>query len=301
MSSLRVANAPCSFGAFELTLDHRERPDPTTVLDAVAAAGYDGIDLGPPGYLAGGNSLRETLDAKQLGVAGGFLSLPFGAGDTHTELLPEVDELLDLLERAAGDPVPRPTIADAGSPERFARPGQAQHDAKLGLGERGWSRFSENLTRVTERCRERGLEPTFHPHAGTFVEAAWEIEKLLESTDVGLCFDSGHLAVGGIDPLIALREWAPRINHLHLKDVDLSALEETISAGDPLDRMVQRRVFCAFGVGDIALGELCEALAVQEYDGWLVVEQDIFPTADSTDRAVQDQNSNREFLREFGL
>ena len=45
---IAVANAPVSYGAFELTVGHDPNvPDGTTVLDQVAAAGYDGIDLGP--------------------------------------------------------------------------------------------------------------------------------------------------------------------------------------------------------------------------------------------------------------
>jgi len=45
-----VANAPVSYGAFELTVGINPNvPDGTALLDAVAAAGYDGIDLGPVG------------------------------------------------------------------------------------------------------------------------------------------------------------------------------------------------------------------------------------------------------------
>jgi inosose dehydratase len=51
-----------------------------------------------------------------------------------------------------------------------------------------------------ELARSRGLEPSFHHHAGSYVEAPWEIERLLELTDVGLLLDTGHLAVGGGDP-----------------------------------------------------------------------------------------------------
>ena len=57
-SRIVVANAPVSYGAFELTVGILpEVPEPETVLDAVADAGYAGIDLGPPGYLGQGDVL----------------------------------------------------------------------------------------------------------------------------------------------------------------------------------------------------------------------------------------------------
>jgi hypothetical protein len=59
---IAVANAPVSYGAFELTVGHDPNvPDGATVLDRVAAAGYDGIDLGPVGYLGDREQLGELL------------------------------------------------------------------------------------------------------------------------------------------------------------------------------------------------------------------------------------------------
>ena len=46
-----IGNAPVSYGAFEVTVGIDDVPDAAQVLDAVQAAGYEGIDLGPLGYL----------------------------------------------------------------------------------------------------------------------------------------------------------------------------------------------------------------------------------------------------------
>ena len=35
-------------------------PDPERILEAIAAAGYAGTDLGPPGYLGEGDVLRRA-------------------------------------------------------------------------------------------------------------------------------------------------------------------------------------------------------------------------------------------------
>ena len=64
----------------------------------------------------------------------------------------------------------------------------------------------------------RGYEPTFHNETGSYVEAPWEIEKVLELTEVGFCLDTGHIVVAGGDPVAAVHDWSERINHLHVKD-----------------------------------------------------------------------------------
>jgi hypothetical protein len=43
-SRISVANAPCSYGAFEITLDDPNLPGAQDVLDKVAGVGFAGID-----------------------------------------------------------------------------------------------------------------------------------------------------------------------------------------------------------------------------------------------------------------
>src|SRR2546430_1917407 len=50
-----------------------------------------------------------------------------------------------------------------------------------------------------------------------------------ELTDVGLLLDTGHLALGGGDPVQGLRDWSERIDHLHVKDYKRSILESVIA------------------------------------------------------------------------
>jgi inosose dehydratase len=69
--SITVANAPVSYGAFELTVGiDPSTPDGLHVLDEVASAGYAGIDLGPVGYLGSGDELADRLASRGLGLAG---------------------------------------------------------------------------------------------------------------------------------------------------------------------------------------------------------------------------------------
>jgi len=303
---ITVANAPVSYGAFELTVGiDPATPDGLHVLEEVTGAGYAGIDLGPVGYLGAGQELADRLASRGLGLAGAYLELPYSDPEALQRILPELDALLDTFDAVAGQltgPPPHPTIADAGSPARRARPGQSQRDPSIGLDAAGWQRFATGLALVLARCRDRGYEPTFHNETGTYVEAPWELARLLEVSDAQLCLDTGHFLIGGGDPVSALREWAPRINQAHIKDVELAKVETLIAAGEPVESIWAHGVFPPIGQGDLDGDGVLQALRDTGFTGWLVVEQDILPkTPQHFAQAATDQLANREWLRARGL
>lgn len=207
---IAIANAPVSYGAFELTAGIDSNvPDGLQVLDQVASTGYAGIDLGPVGYLGAGAELGERLAARGLGLAGAYLELPYADHEALQQVLPQLDAMLDTFDAARPylpGPMPRPTLADAGGEARRSHPGQAVGDRTLGLDADAWRRFAVGLGEVVARCRDRGYEPTFHHETGTYVEAPWEIERVLELSDIGLCLDTGHLLLGGGDPVQAVAD-----------------------------------------------------------------------------------------------
>jgi inosose dehydratase len=301
--SVEIANAPCSYGAFEVTVGVDPNvPDGLGLLDYVAEAGYAGIDLGPVGYLGEGIELRDRLSARGLTLAGGYVPLSFSDPVAFETDLSYLDGLLDIFDLSPEGPKPRPTLADAGSAERKAHPGMAAEHRDLGFDGVGWRRFADGVARAADRCRERGYEPTFHHHTGTYVEAVWEIEQMLELTDVGLCLDTGHLLVGGGDPAQAIRDWAGRINHLHLKDARLEVVAKIVTDAAPLEELWRRRAFCALGQGDVDMEDVLSAIANIGYSGWLIVEQDIFPDREGfLQHAATDQIANREWLRARGF
>jgi inosose dehydratase len=297
-----VANAPVSYGAFEITVGVDPHvPDPVTLLDWVSAAGYEGLDLGPIGYLGTGEVLAQRLSERRLGLAGGYLGLAFSEPDKMHAGLVELDALLDIFDAAGGVEPPKPTLADAGSPARSRYPGRAALDRSVGLDDVGWKRFADGLARAVERCRERGYEPTFHHHTATYVEAHWEIERLLEVSDVGLCLDTGHLLLGRGDPVEAIRDWAGRINQVHLKDARSAKLEEIVAEAAPVREIWRRKAFCSLGDGDIDIDHVLTELADTGYSGWLVVEQDVLPDPENPDEPAADQRRNREYLRAHGI
>ncbi|NUR89815.1 MAG: TIM barrel protein, partial [Nonomuraea sp.] len=140
-----------------------------------------------------------------------------------------------------------------------------------------------------------------HHHLGTYVETPDDVERLLELTDVDLCLDTGHLLLAGGDPVAALRAWAARVGHVHVKDGDTKILAAALEAGDDLRELVGRGGFARLGAGELDLPGVVAALDDIGYEGWIVVEQDVLPGRRPLDRVVADQVANRERLRELGL
>ena len=303
---VHVANAPISYGAFELTVGIDPNvPDGEHVLDEVRDAGYEGIDLGPVGYLGQGAVLARRLEERGLGLAGAYLELPFPDGTRLAKVLPELDSMLDTFDAVVDKipgPIPMPTIADAGSELRRAHPARAHVDRTVGYSPDDWGAFGAGLREVVERCRARGYEPTFHHETGTYVEAPWEVEMVLDLSDVGLCLDTGHLFISGGDPVAALRRWGYRINHVHVKDARRAVMDRIIDGEKPTESIWSDEAFCRLGQGDVDVEGILRELRGLDFEGWVVVEQDIMPlTGERFAQAAEDQRANRRYLTERGF
>ena len=303
---IAVANAPVSYGAFELTVGvDPDVPSGVQVLDQVAAAGYAGIDLGPVGYLGEGERLGELLAERGLGLAGAYVELPYSEPARLEESLPELDSILGVFDAVRSyltGPAPRPTLADKGTKRRAMLPARSVRDHSLGYDTDGWRRFAAGLATVLARCRDRGYEPTFHPETGTHVEAPWEIERVLEVSDVGLCLETGHMLLGGGDPVAMLRDLGDRVNHVHLKDARRSVMDGIVTDEAPVTEIWTREAFCELGRGDLDADAILDGLRRISFGGWLVVEQDILPrSAERFARAAAEQRHNRAYLAERGL
>ncbi|MEV4325963.1 sugar phosphate isomerase/epimerase [Microbispora rosea] len=313
--AVRVASAPVNFGVYR---QDGAPLGPQEALATMREAGYDGTDSGPLGYLGTARTLPERLAAHGLGLAGGWVDLRYDDPDGFREDLAALDAALDVFTavRDAGDGAgaddprfaPRPTLACPDRPERFARPGMPA-DPRISLPDRDWPAYAGRIAEAAARCRDRGLEPVFHHHLGTDVETPEEIERLLGSTDVSLCLDTGHLWLAGGNPVAAIRDWSSRIRQVHVKDASRDVLARIRASGGDLWDLVAAGGFPPLGQGDLDLPPVLAELRRSGYEGWIVIEQDVpvFRASDTEalGRAVADQRANRtvfgEALRAAGL
>lgn len=298
-----VAGAPVSYGVFEMTPEGAATVSADEMLTSLAAAGYGGVDLGPVGFLGRDAELRARLAAHGLELAGGWVQLPLSDDEAFEASLPDLRDALRVFSDAAAagpDRLPLPTLADDGSLARRAHPGRGAEVDPLDAA--AWARLIANTERAAGMIRAAGFEPTFHHHAGTFVESPEEIDRFLSAVDVDLTLDTGHLLIAGGDPVDAVTRWGDRINHLHLKDVDRAELQRVLATGGGMAEVWMSGAFVAFGRGDLDLDRVMAAMGERGFDGWIVVEQDVLNAPDVAIDAFRlarsaDQQINRAALR----
>jgi inosose dehydratase len=110
------------------------------------------------------------------------------------------------------------------------------------------------------------------------------------------------MMLGGGDPVAMLRDWAGRINHVHLKDASLAVMDQIVADEAPVTEIWVREAFCALGGGDLDVDAILAGLRGMSFAGWLVVEQDILPrSAARFAQAAREQRDNRAFLAARGL
>ena len=299
MGGMRVGNAPLSYGAFEMTVGHFPNvPEPDELLSAMAAAGYEGTELGPAGFLGEGDELRDRLERHGLALTGGWCPVRFSEPEHWEQDLAELSRTLDLFA-VGGGTEPLPVFGDGGSAARRENPGRGGEDRSLGLDEEGWRRWADGVKRAEEVAAARGFQPVLHPHTSTYVEAPWEIERALELTDLGIVVDPGHLLIGGADPIEVLRTWGDRVAYVHAKDVRLDVVRSAVAERVDAIEAWRRGIFCELGAGDVDLETFFDELRRIDYQGWVVVEQDRIPRPDELlSESVEAQVHNRDWLRE---
>jgi inosose dehydratase len=270
-----VGSAPVSFGVYGSV--EQLSVDPRALLMSAAAAGYTGMELGPPGFFGSVEQTDAAFIEHGLTIIGAYVPIHFSADVSTIERdLASMQRTLDELSYGES-PTGLAILADEGSPELLLNPARPWEDRSLALDEAGWDRLVEGMERALELADRAGVPTTFHPHISTYVESPWEVERLLESTDVGLCIDTGHFRLAGADPTVQLARFGDRVNHVHLKDVRVDVLERAKSEGRSDFDAWWADVSSPLGEGDIDLVAFLDRLLASGYDGWLVVEQDRLP------------------------
>jgi inosose dehydratase len=166
----------------------------------------------------------------------------------------------------------------------------------------GWKSLVRNVNDAVRRCADRGWTATLHHHTCTDVESPAEIDRLLADTEIDITLDTGHLIVGGGDPVQAVSRWSGRINHLHLKDARSAVISAALESGAGMIEVWSQRVFVPIGDGDLNVAGVVSALKQSGYSGWAVVEQDIIAgPEDSFADMLADQRQNYQALVALGF
>ena len=297
---IRVANAPCSWGALELDVGASVTWD--RVLDEIAATGYAGTELGDWGFMPSDSArLRDELDRRGLELLGAFVPAALWRAECHDPALEVALRTARLLVAVSRDePVIVLSDDNASVRLRAERAGRVRRGD--GLDPAQWGCFAQGAARIAQSVRDRtGLRTVFHPHCGGYVEAPWEIDELMDRTDaeaLGLCLDTGHITFGGGQPENVFARYTARVWHVHFKDCAPGVAGRARAEGWDYLRAVREGVFCELGKGSVDFRRVLDGLLLSDYRGWIVVEQDVLPGMGTpADSAVR----NRSYLRQLGL
>src|SRR5262245_16612919 len=140
--------------------------------------------------------------------------------------------------------------------------------------------LARNLNEVGKRTADAGVKFAFHPHAWTLVERQPELDMVMELTDPKLVFlvlDTGHAALGGIDPLKALRDYYPRIAAIHLKDAEPKYNTAKGWKGPAPSEEEHQRVnlYKLLGTGAVDFPAFFAELRRRGYAGWVTMDFDM--------------------------
>ena len=298
---IRVANAPCSWGILEFA-GGAPAAGYETVLDEIRGTGYAGTELGDWGFMpTDPRRLEAELAARQLELVGAFVPIAFADESAHEPGLQTALKTAALM-RDAGAAGAFIVLSDNNGavPEREQQAGRIR--AEHHLPEEAWDIFAAGADRVAHTVREEtGLQTVFHPHCGGYVETPDEIDELMRRTDasqLGLVLDTGHILYGGGDPLEVFQAHRQRVRHVHFKDCDLNVAKAVRSQGLGYLAAVRSQLFCELGTGGVDFAAITRALTAAAYDGWIVVEQDVFPGYGTPKQSAQ---KSRDYLRKLGL
>jgi inosose dehydratase len=240
------------------------------VLDDIERSGVGALELGPVGYLPEDPVvLAEALSRRGLTAVGSFVFEDFHDHSQARRIAAVAMRACRAIAAAGGSVL---VIIDRPGAARAATAGRPEDAARL----RGpaWRGMLDRFEATAGVARDHGLTPVVHPHAGSFVEFEDEVERLLEASSLDLCLDTGHAAYAGMDPAAALAAYAPRIGHVHLKDVRANVLRDVRTRKRGFWQAVERGVFCPLGDGAVDLPAILAALAESNYGGYATIEQD---------------------------
>jgi inosose dehydratase len=265
----RVAGAPITWGV-DGSPGWGYLMDRDRVMREMRESGLSATELGPDGYLPTDPSeLRDFLGPYGLSIVGGFVPALLYRPD-------RIDFELEYVTRAARQ------LASTGSQVLVLGPSSHHpgYDTSVEMTDDEWTVFLANLRRLDGIVRDAGLTTALHPHWGMAIEKGSHIERLLESSDVGLCLDTGHVYLAGTDPVEIARAARGRVHHVHLKDLD-PAKAERVRKGDIAFRAaVIDGLFVPLGEGGVDIAGTIAALEADGYQGWYVLEQDASLTAE---------------------
>ena len=294
---IRIGNAPCSWGV-EFADDPRNPPW-EQVLKECSEAGYKGIELGPVGYMPEDPiKLSEYLAKYNLRLIGGVVFRPFhDTAGWHDVMDGAIRTCRALVAHEAQHLV----LIDSISPRRAPTAGRWAEAEQMDAAE--WKNYVDRIREVAKMGTEDyGLTVGIHAHAAGFMDFEPELERLLNEIDdsiLKICFDTGHHAYAGFDPVAFMKRHMDRISYMHFKDTDPAVKADVIANRTDFYEACGQGIFCNLGDGEVDFPAVRQVLLDAGFKGWCTVEQDCDPEGATS--PIDDAKANRAYLESIGF
>lgn len=258
-----LAGAPISWGICEVP-GWGVQMSAGRILPEMRDVGIRSTELGPPGFLGHTtDAIGAALGEHDLELIGAFVPLVLHDAAGRDAMRREADGIASNLAALGATRFVTAVVVDPGwSPRRALTSGE-------------WETMFRGFSDIDAICGDYGLVQAIHPHVGTLVETRADVELVLANSDVRWTLDTGHLMIGGTDPVQFAIDNFDRVAHVHLKDVSAS-IATRLNAGDlTLFDAVREGIFTPLGQGDVAIADVLDVLDRGGYEGWYVLEQDV--------------------------
>lgn len=262
----KIAGAPISWGVCEVP-GWGHQMSPQRVLQEMVDLGLVATEFGPLGFLPVEPADRaKSLATLNMHAVGGFFPVIL-----HREDVDPMDIVIPELEAY--------TEAGADTLVLAADSGLDGYDVKRPeLDDAQWNLVFRNLNRISDYAASKGIKAVLHPHVGTIIETREDVMRVVEGSTVAFCLDTGHMFIGGTDPVWFSAQHAARVAHSHLKDVDAAKAERVRNGEVTYYDGVVGGMYKPLGQGDVGIGEIVRNLLQSGYQGWFVLEQDLVIT-----------------------
>jgi inosose dehydratase len=237
--------------------------DARRVLREMTSLGLDAIEQGSPGFFPDDvGELKEILAEFDVQVIADFVPLPLHDVAQKEWALAKAERMAERLQSLGTTTFVTCAITDPNwsDPHRMDA-------AELKV-------LADSLDRLEDICSEHGLVHTLHPHLSSMVEVAEDVKRVAEACEVKWTVDTGHLMLGGYDPMEFTKDLGDRVSHAHLKDVNLTLAEKVLSREMTLLEATEKDIFLPFGLGDVPIADIVAHLEKSGYQGWYVLERD---------------------------
>ena len=208
------------------------------ILPFVKSCGYSGIEI------FDGNIIeyegREKEFTSMLDSAGLKLKAVYTGGKfIFKEILPielkKINNVIELSLKLGAEYL----VVGGGT---ILGPERSEDIKKLG----------EGLEKVNDAAEASGIKAVYHPHLGSLVETAQQIDEVMSYTSMKLVPDLGHIMGAGSDPVKVVEKYLSRIPYIHFKDfrdgnflppcdgdIDFSSIAGLLKSGPGADIAVE--------------------------------------------------------------